>query len=703
MPIARVAIGFPHFPLDNLYDYGIPPSLLNSVKLGSFVEVEFGHRITRGIVFGLSPSSETPVEKLKFVSSLLLADPIFEKDSLSFMSWLSKNYFFPLGEVCEGAIPSAIRDASPKLLDLTKYKHGEAILPPQMNPPDQNFKLKEDQQKALDGILENGSGVTLLFGVTGSGKTEVYLHTIAEKLKAGFSAMVLVPEISLTPQLTERFENRFPGEVATFHSGLKKTQIRKEWMNVYCQQKRIALGPRSALFAPVRNLGCIIVDEEHDSSYKQEERLRYNARDAALFLAKLKKIPVILGSATPSAESLFYAKQGKYKLFELASRATAHSVLPEIEIFDLKKQIAVQNKNPEIVSSPSQEGGLVPDSFFLGPLLCTQIEQTLAQKNQAILFINRRGLGSQFLCKSCGWIAECPSCSVKLTPHKSQLLCHYCGYNCPNPVRCQNCKSENNPFVELGIGTEGIEVALAARFPGARIARLDRDSITNAQEMGVALEKFKNHETDILVGTQMVAKGHDFPKVTLVGILFADLGLGVPDFRVNEKSFQLLLQVAGRAGRGSEKGRVVLQCFQTDHPVFQAIKSYRSLVNYTDFIEAENEKRQFLFYPPYGKLIMLKFEGADRTGVTEAADLVCGEIKRALKNSPSQGAFVLGPAPSPLEKIRNKFRWQVLIKSKNDLPVDPIIHWALGAWHSKKLERRFGTRLIVDVDPIQML
>ena len=688
---ARVAVPA---PLDALFDYKIPSELVEQVKLGSLVEIPFGRQKTWGIVFELTHASEHAPEKLKSLSKVKIPIPVFDEKRLAFLSWLSKYYFFPLGEVCESALPSAVREGTDRTLKYD-FDAAPAKVP---NKVVERPELNHEQQQALTKILAQETGSHLLWGVTGSGKTEIYLRLIEEKLAQEKSALVLVPEIALTPQLTRRFEERFPGEVAIFHSGLKPTQLRKAWLESLSGKKRIAIGARSGLFAPLPRLGAIIVDEEHDGSYKQEERLRYNARDAAVALGGILKIPVVLGSATPSAETLNGVFLEKTPSTKLNQRAVGAAQLPEIQIVDLKKSLAQPSK-VSVIGSEEFPKPEVRGDFYLSPELRDAMEATLAASHQSILFLNRRGLGSQDFCRHCGHVADCPNCDVKLTPHFKTLICHYCAYEIAAPKACKNCGSTHDPFVRVGVGTEAIEEAVRFHFPNARVSRLDRDTVPNVGAMDEIVDDFRALKSDVLIGTQMVAKGHDFPNVTLVGILLAELGLAVPDFRAFERNLQLLLQVSGRAGRSSHAGRVIVQSFQPDHPVFEVLRNFKTLDDYGEFIRGEIEKRKLLHYPPSGRLVMLRFDGLDLDQVKAAAHSV-GEGLRKLG---AKGPQVLGPVACPIGKIRMRHRWQVLLKAEHSQALQTAVQWIVAGWDSQKLEKKYRTRLTVDRDPVQML
>jgi primosomal protein N' (replication factor Y) len=709
--IARVSVPAPLYPYNRLFDYKIPQHLQNQVFPGSLVELTFGRRSTWGLVFEIASKSELGFEKLKSIKSTYFDRAIFSKDHLIFLKWLSEYYFYPLGEVCEAAIPISIREGTPKTLNLENYaKTKDVIFKTQNSISHHGPKLNEFQDLALNEFQNTESNSQyLLFGITGSGKTEVYLKMIEHVLKSGKSAIMLVPEIALTPQLTDRFALRFPGEVAVFHSGLKKTESRKSWMDVFLGQKRIAMGARSALFAPVKNIGCLIVDEEHDTSYKQDDRLKYHARDSARKLAEFANAKLVLGSATPSAEALLMARNGNLRVLKLPHRAVGSARLPEIQIVDMKATLPKKSFDLESQHLGVQSDDInarIEGDFFLSPPLRKGLEDVLANKKQAILFLNRRGVASSELCRKCGHINSCPDCDVKLTPHFEDLICHYCGFKTKTPSSCPECSatqgaSEGSPFIRIGVGTEAIEKALEFHFPKARILRLDRDTASESKSLFEILTQFKNRDADILIGTQMVAKGHDFPQVTLVGILSADMGLAVPDFRSFEKNAQLLLQVAGRAGRADDPGQVILQTFQPEHPVFELIKSHRGIEQYEQFLADEIYKRKEFLYPPWGRLCVLRFDGLDLTLVREASETVAQGLKRAAQNT--RNLILLGPVPSPITKLRSRYRWQILIKSIDDKSLSKIMNWILGGWENQKLEKKFNTRLVVDVDPAQML
>jgi len=555
-------------------------------------------------------------------------------------------------------------------------------------------------QLAALQALRSDARPHVLWGITGSGKTQVYIEAIREALARGQGAMILVPEISLTPQLLSRFEAAFPGQVAVFHSAQKPTELRRAWLEVFHQLKPIALGARSALFAPLKNLGLVVLDEEHDGSYKQDERLKYHAREAAAELARLRGAQLLLGSATPSAESLHKTMTGEWALSKLEMRAVELSTLPQVQLVDLKKQLPQQNLNIEAAATSFREElePVVPEPFFISAPLREKISDRLIRREQIILFLNRRGTGSSLLCRSCGNSVDCPTCHVALTPHRHTLMCHYCGFQTKEPATCKDCGAQEYPYKRVGVGTQEVESQLKREFPEARVMRLDRDSASTKEELESIIDTFARGEGDILIGTQMVAKGHDFPKVTLVGMILADMGLHVPDFRAAEKSLQLLLQVSGRAGRASAGGEVVVQTFNPEHRVFRALSTYQGLSSYSDFLEVDLLEREALSYPPYGELLLMRFDGLEEMQVRDAANAVA----QALSRVDATYLQVLGPAMSFYSRVRGRYRYHVLLKSKSREHLNKSVQWIWDIWLSKRLEQKYKTRLSLDASPVTM-
>ncbi len=524
---------------------------------------------------------------------------------------------------------------------------------------------------ALTTALGAGFAAFLLHGVTGSGKTEVYLRLIAEARARGAGAIVLVPEISLTPQLAARFRARFGDQVAVLHSGLGERERLGEWQRLARGEARIALGARSAVFAPVADLGVVVVDEEHDGSFKQDEGVRYHGRDVALVRAQRAGAVCVLGSATPSLESFAAAQAGRYRLLSMPTRATG-APMPTVEVVDLR------------LWQPDGEG-------MLSAPLARAIEDNLAAGDQCILFLNRRGFATFVVCKACGHAFRCRHCAVSLTYHRAadRLVCHYCDFAMRVPDTCPGCAATGT-IERKGLGTERVAAALAERWPAARIARLDRDVATGAKAETV-LARVARREVDILVGTQMVTKGHDFPGVTLVGVLCADLALSLPDFRASERTFQLLTQVAGRAGRGERAGRVIIQTYQPDTESVACAARH----DYLGFFTAEDAARAELSYPPHGRLAAIRIDGPDLVEVAAAAT-VLGAAAVAASRRDGDQVQVLGPTEAPLARLRGRTRWQLWLKARDRGALRRVVRAVLS------VEVK-GARVAADVDPLSTL
>jgi primosomal protein N' (replication factor Y) len=696
------------------------------------------------------------IAKLKYIDAVLDDRPCLPLDLLELLRELASYYLAPIGEVLQLALPALERErakelkqqgllaattktvggrrikiiqASPSVLADTKLKGrasqllahvratGEVPLSQltQIFPTAREITRKLQQEGLVDiserevpndpffadpvvrdtppvlvpaqvtaveaidralRTLENHS--FLLHGVTGSGKTEVYLHAIATCLELNRGALMLVPEIALTPQLVSRFRARFGDSLGVLHSGLSERDRYEMWKSLRDGQVHVAIGARSALFAPVPNLGLLIVDEEHDSSFKQEEGVRYNARDMSILRAKRAKAVCILGSATPSLESEALVRTSKITRLSLPERAHRKATLPKVELVDLRR------------TPPG------PSGFPLLSLpLHRAIEQCLHAKEQVILFLNRRGFAPSVLCEGCGTIAQCPHCSVSLTQHRvsgTRLRCHYCEYDVPMWNECPECHAER--FALVGLGTERLEQVLAESFPSARIARLDRDVAAGAKSEAI-LDRMRNHEADILVGTQMVTKGHDLPDVTLVGVINADAALSLPDFRAAERTFQLMVQVAGRAGRADRPGKVLVQTRLPDHPALRFALRH----DVTGFIEHELENRKEAVYPPYAKIALVRLDSADEERVQKEAERIAAKARGA-KVVKERLAEILGPSPAPLERLRGRYRLRILLRSEERGPlralartVDSILRAGIDN----------VVRASIDIDPIGML
>ncbi len=573
---------------------------------------------------------------------------------------------FPRGRA---ALVALARRGLAALETVTVAAGGDALLPAAEAP----LALTPAQNAAL-GLVAGAFGsfrTFLLHGVTGSGKTEVYLQAIARARSAGRGALVLVPEIALTPQLAGRFRARFGDQVALLHSGLSDRERHSEWLRLRRGDAAICVGVRSAVFAPVQDLAIVVVDEEHDSSFKQEDGPTYHARDLAVVRARMEAAVCVLGSATPSLETLENARRGRYQRLELPRRIDDRP-LPEVRILDLARH---------------RRSGLPPG--LLSPPLAQALEETVASGQQAIFFLNRRGFQTLVLCQDCGREERCDHCAVSLTHHARRrvLLCHYCGATRPMDPVCPACGGRR---AGVGVGTEQVESAVRELVPGVRVARLDRDAVGGAGETAEVLARFARRELDVLVGTQMVTKGHDFPGVTLVGVVLADTALALPDFRAAERTFQLLTQVAGRAGRGDEAGRVLVQTFHPHSPAIAFAVGH----DYQGFAELELDRRRALGYPPFTRMLAARVEGSE-SGARRTAEAL-GEAAR-----PALGPEVsmLGPAPAAIERIRGRCRWHLLFKAPHAAALRRV-HRALAPVAARPPG---GAHVRFDVDPHAML
>ncbi len=542
--------------------------------------------------------------------------------------------------------------------------------------------LSSEQTSALEAIEKalksRGFVPFLLHGVTASGKTEIYLTAVGKTLSQGRPAIVLVPEIALTPQLEYAFRSRFGDRIAVLHSKLSLGMRYDQWIRIRKREVDVVIGTRSAIFAPFDQPGLIIVDEEHDTSYKQEKRLRYNARDLAVLRAKMSKAVLILGSATPSIQSYYNAVSSKFGYLPLLDRVGG-GALPKVTVIDMRTK---RDKN----------GGMLSQE------LTDAIGQNLERKEQTLLFLNRRGFAGFMLCADCGYAFRCLNCNVGLTFHSTESLlrCHYCGFNLRSPTICRECQGTN--ILYLGLGTERVEEEIKQLYPLARVARMDRDVMLGRKSHIGILKGLQDSTIDILIGTQMITKGHHFPNVTLVGVILADLSLHIPDFRASERTFQLLAQVAGRAGRGKRPGEVIIQTYNPDHYSIRAAMHH----DFLKFYECEIAQRSELSYPPFSRLVNLKISGNRLESVVEYAHRL-GEVCRFLQQrvgDAKRSIHVLGPVAAPLSKIKGKYRWQLLIKGEQV----KILHtFCKRIFEEAKRIRMRGVQLTVDVDPMNML
>lgn len=741
--LAAVAVGR---PVRGEFTYLVPEQLAGRLLPGQRIRVPFGRGSALG--FYLGPAQERSAEsvRLKPIERELEREPSLPADLVSLLRFAAEHYRYPLGEAIRTALPPGLtgEDAHEEVLpEIEVVAHavpgadpatlsnapaqsaalsyllavgGSAVLsevvhaipgareslkrlerrrlvrlerrevrPPAGSDWDQGRpdQLTDGQRAAVAAITSAIDSATfspfLLYGVTGSGKTEVYLRAVEHALATDRGGLILVPEIALTPQLVGRFRSRFGAQVAVLHSGLGDRERLRYWQGLRSGRLRIAVGVRSAVFAPVTKLALIVVDEEHDPSFKQEEKLRYHARDLAVTRAQQLGATIVLGSATPSLETLENAKRGRYRKLELHSRIDDRP-LPEVSLIDLRLE---RPKDPSLLTEPP----------ILSPPLFDAIQQVLSRGQQVILFLNRRGHSPFLICEVCGTSLRCASCDVCLTHHLSpgRVICHYCGFASAVPSRCAECKG---PLLRLGVGTERVEAEVAERFPRARIARLDRDSAPSAHRLSSMLTAFARREIDVLLGTQMIAKGHDFPGVTLVCVLMADSSLAFPDFRAAERTFQLLTQVGGRAGRGADPGRVLVQTYNPDAEPLQRMRVH----DFNGFALAELNWRRAMAYPPFSRLAALRIEGLQPEETRSKAIELAKRLARRLP-PPPWGVRLLGPAPAPIRRLKGKTRWQMLLKG----PSHASLAGPLSAAEAFLDELPASVKLAIDVDPAAML
>lgn len=538
--------------------------------------------------------------------------------------------------------------------------------------------LTNEQQKAIEPILSSIENekhdVFLLYGVTGSGKTEVYLQVIQEVLNKGKEAIVLVPEISLTPQMVHRFKSRFGSQVAVLHSGLSTGEKYDQWRKIYRQEVKLVVGARSAIFAPFQNLGIVIIDEEHETSYKQEENPKYHARDVAIWRGKYHNCPVVLGSATPTLESFARARKGVFHLLPLKERVNKRP-LPSIEIIDMREELRNGNR-----------------TMFSESLLA-KLKDRIQKGEQSVLFLNKRGYSSFVMCRDCGYVIECPHCDISLTYHRydEKLKCHYCGFEVFMPSKCPQCNSDYIRF--FGTGTQRVEEELTKVLPEAKVIRMDNDTTSRKGAHERLLKSFGNKEANILLGTQMIAKGLDFPDVTLVGVLAADTMLYIPDFRSAEKTFQLLTQVSGRAGRHQLPGEVVIQTYAPEHYSIKLAQKH----DFDHFYQKEMLLRKHHAYPPYYYLVLITVTHEDLTKVVKVCDQISQFVKRKLSNE----AIVLGPVSSAIPRIKDRYRYQCMIKYKREIRLYETLRSLIQ--HYQEEIAKSQLTISIDLNPLMLM
>ncbi|MCI0340016.1 MAG: primosomal protein N' [Planctomycetales bacterium] len=743
LPVAEVAVPA---PVPKVFHYWVPEPLDALARVGVRVTVPFGktNRLLTAYCVGRVARSEWP--KLKTIHAVLDREPVLDEKVLRLCRFIADHYRCSLGEALEAALPALVRRTSrPRTLGVIRLLSSEGFVaeavagmksrgataqakvleylsrlegrealagevrrvgpgaakavaalrkrglialesrdlpvpekvppPADPSPPPTLTTRQSAALSAVAGRIAEGTyRVFLLHGVTGSGKTEVYLRAIEACVGHGRQAILLVPEIALTPQTVARIGGRFR-RLAVLHSHVSDAERRSEWERIRAGSVDVVVGARSAIFAPVPRLGLVVVDEEHEPSFKQENAPRYHARDVAIVRARDSSAVVLLGSATPSLESYGNALAGKYELLSLPDRV-AGGTLPPVELVDLQRE---QEETRGVRA--------------LSRMLRAALEETLARGEQAILFLNRRGFAPAVRCPRCGHVWRCAQCDVALNYHRAvqRILCHYCGEAQVPPTSCPQCLAPKVRF--LGTGTQRLEEELAAAFPEARVARMDSDSMKAIGAYETTLRAVRERAVDVLVGTQMVAKGHDIPNVTLVGVVYADTGLQQPDFRAAERTFQLVAQVAGRAGRGERPGRVIVQTLTPDHYSIVAASGH----DYESFAKRELETRKTLAYPPYSRLARVLLQGQKLDRVEERAAAVAAALRPAAE---AQGGALLGPALAPLPRLLGRHRLHLLVKA----PTATALRAALAPLDAKEWQaKKRGVDLIVDVDPVSLL
>lgn len=652
---------------------------------GQWLNVPLGKRLCLGLCLGECEKPSQQEYEIKSITSLDAEYPALSEPETKWVEWVSDYYLYPVGLVASTFIPPLKKNPDSKtrkspVVPILEQKKG-----PVLNPA---------QKAAVENIQKFPDFSThLLFGVTGSGKTEVYMNLLEKQLAEGKKGLILVPEISLTPQLIYRFAERFGDQIAALHSQLTEREKTNQWWDMVEGRKKILIGARSALFCPVPDLGLIIVDEEHEPSYKQDEKLKYHGRDAAIVLAKLKNIPIVLGSATPSLETWKNATENKYHLHRMDQRVENRS-LPEYKIIDLREL-----KSKDVALTPKDDRVPRDLPFWMSADLYLATCERLEKNEQVAFFLNRRGQSQMVLCESCGHTIECPNCDISLTLHSTHhLICHYCDYHENLKRICPDChEGELKP---VGVGTELIETDLQRLFPTARLGRADRDEIQSRDDLESLIERMEKREIDILIGTQMMSKGLDFPGLNLVAFVLADIGFNLPDFRATERSFQLITQMSGRAGRhvkpGEQPGQVIVQAYNPEHESLV----YSQTANFEGFAEAELSTRKVLNYPPYGKLVSIRVQAPQLQEAQKTSQILSNRATQLKsKFEIYKQIEVLGPAEAPMFKLRNQFRYHFLIKSSSSTLVHQFIKQLLGdeSWVLTK------ARLVVDVDPLSLM
>jgi len=656
------------FPINaDTFRYSVPEDLIDSIKTGCRVIAPFKRREKVGIIFNIiRDDSKDNIKidgrevKIREIRKVIDEKPIVPSNIIKLITWVSNYYISSLGIVLKYAVPSGffsgMKKVKPRITHEARYKG------PIIN------RLTPHQENALRIINSKTKGVFLLHGVTGSGKTEVYIRAI-KSLPDDKVAIVLVPEIAITSQIIDRFVDQFNKRVVFYHSGLSSSERLKIWEMILNNEVKVVIGVRSAVFAPVKDLGMIIVDEEQEASYKQFEGLRYNARDVALVRAEMENAKIILGSATPSMEIFYAAKNRRFIYIPLPERIDKRP-LPEVEIIDMTRE-------------PKK-------TFSLSERLLNMVRENTERGYQSILMINRRGYAPFMICSDCGYTYKCPLCSITMIFHKdtNRLHCHYCNGKLNPRTICPRCRGTRVKY--LGTGTQRVEEELHRLMPDLSLVRMDRDTTKRKFSHYRIIRQMEDGKTDILLGTQMVARGHDLPDVTLSAVVYGDVILNLPDFRSAERAFQLFTQLAGRSGRGNVTGRALIQTYESNHYVFEYVKNH----DYEGFYKREIELRRELGYPPFGKMIRIVLSFKDRNIIEPTIK----SIKRNIKQMYSKEIDILGPSPAPIEKVRNRWRWHMIIKGREMKKMRYIAQKILTL-----LQERKDPDVEIDVDPVSML
>lgn len=647
---AEVLLNHSYSKIREILSYEIPESF--KIKAGALVRVPFRNGMKAGVVINIH--NKKPNFETKYLEEFLVPNIFLYDWQLKLAEWISEYYFCSALEVYKAFLPAALWKLKPvKKTGKEKKPQAKKLY----------HELNATQKKIVDTIIDEKIPASLIFGVTGSGKTEVYKNIIQSVHSAGKQSILLVPEISLTPQLVEYFVGNFP-DACVIHSKLSEGEKVEAWKKIHNGECKLIIGSRSAIFSPLKNPGLIIVDEEHEWTYKQEQSPRYNTRDIAFKIAELTGAQLIFGSATPSVEIMMKAKTGEIRLFEMQNRI-ANTEMPKVEIVDLREEMKKGNYS------------------MFSDLLLQKIEEKLSKKEQILIFLNRRGSASSTVCRDCGLALSCDNCDSKLTYHASKfrhatLICHHCGLVSKLPELCPNCKSAR--IKHFGVGTEKLESELKKLFPQAKIARADRDTMGAKTSFTKLHQDLKELNVDILIGTQMIGKGFDVAGISLVGVILADSGLHIPDFRAMEKNFQLLSQVSGRAGRRQKQGEVIIQTYSPDLPIFEAVKNH----DYLSFYEQEIYARKGSGLPPFGKILKLIYVGKSQNESKQK----CQSLLEKLSTIAGDDTEIFS-APAITPRINNKYFWNILIKGNDPRAL------------IKKIDRAELQGFRIDVDPVQ--